>query len=261
MTCPPFHIPVLNGSGRQMVKKKSSKTPLKKSRTPTAEPAKLPPLNSSDYSTEKIPEATIRRISSYQRILYQINEEGIKVASSSEIAKRCGIKPAQLRKDLAYFGEFGVRGKGYYVEELRSNFKRILGVTNTWKVVLVGAGNLGSALLAYKEFLSHGFIINAVFDKFPESARPQKPGAPPVLPMEDLKSVVRKRKIEIGIVAVPSEAAQSVVNRLTEFGIRGILNFAPTQVFAPEHVWIKNVDLGSELEQLSYHLSKINENL
>ena len=258
MPLPHFSVP--NGSGQQMAESDSARIPLQKSRTFAANSAKFSSLNFSDYSPEKIPDATIRRISTYQRILNQINEEGIRVASSSEIARRCGVKPAQIRKDLAYFGEFGVRGKGYYVEELRSNLKKILGVTNIWKVALVGAGNLGSALLAYKEFLSHGFIIDAVFDKYPESARPQKPGAPSVLPMEKLKSVVRRRKIEIGIVAVPSEAAQSVVSRLVESGIRGILNFAPTQVFAPEQVRIKNVDLGSELEHLSYHLSKINEN-
>ena len=221
---------------------------------------KLSSLSFPDYSSEKNPEATIRRISTYQRILNPINEEGIRVVSSSEIARRCRVKPAQIRKNLAYSGEFGVRGKGYYVEELLSNLKKILGVTNIWKVILVGAGNLGPALLAYKQFLSHRFIIDAVFDKFPESARPQKPGAPAVLPMEKLKSVVRSRKIEIGIVAIPSEAAQSVVSKLAESGICGILNFSPTQVFAPEQVRTKNVDLGSELEHLSYHLSKINEN-
>jgi redox-sensing transcriptional repressor len=243
-----------------MTENNSSRIPLKKSNNPAVNSLKLSSLSFPDYSSEKNPEATIRRISTYQRILNPINEEGIRVVSSSEIARRCRVKPAQIRKNLAYSGEFGVRGKGYYVEELLSNLKKILGVTNIWKVILVGAGNLGSALLAYKQFLSHRFIIDAVFDKFPESARPKKPGAPAVLPMEKLKSVVRSREIEIGIVAIPSEAAQSVVSKLAESGICGILNFAPTQVFAPEQIRIKNVNLGSELEHVSYHLSKINEN-
>ncbi|MDP6278808.1 MAG: redox-sensing transcriptional repressor Rex, partial [Nitrospinota bacterium] len=182
----------------------------------------------------------------------KIEEEGIKIASSAELVRRCRVNPAQIRKDLAYFGGFGIRGKGYYVKALRENLKKILGVTDVWKVALVGAGNLGSALLAYKEFLSHAFI------KFPEKTRPQKRGSSPILPITKLKSVVQRKKIEIGIVALPSEAAQGVVTRLAEAGVRGILNFAPTQVFAPKSVWIKNGDLGSELELLSYHLSKKN---
>ncbi len=204
---------------------------------------------------EKIPEAAIRRLSTYQRILNQLGEEGIPVASSAELAGRCGVNPAQVRKDLAYFGGFGVRGKGYYVKDLGRNLKKILGVTTIQKVALVGAGNLGSALLAHKEFLSHGFIIEAVFDKFPKNAQPRKAGGPPVMSMSKLGAVLRARKIEIGIVAVPSEGAQGVVTRLVEAGVRGILNFAPIQVSAPPGVKIKNVDLASELENLSYHLS------
>jgi redox-sensing transcriptional repressor len=227
--------------------------------TPAKSASVFSPDDFSEFTHGKIPDATIRRLSTYQRMLNQIEEEGMKIASSAELARRCGVKPAQIRKDLAYFGGFGIRGKGYYVKELRENLKRILGVTDVWKVALVGAGNLGSALLAYKEFLTHGFIIDAVFDKFPEMTRPQKSGSPPVLPITQLKSVVQRKKIEIGIVAVPSEAAQGVVTRLEEAGVRGILNFAPTQVFAPNNVWIKNVDLGCELELLSYHLSKKNE--
>ena len=192
-------------------------------------------------------------------MLNRIDEEGTRVASSAELARRCGLNPAQIRKDLAYFGEFGVRGKGYYVKDLQANLKKILGVTTIRKVALVGAGNLGSALLAYKEFLSHGFVIDAAFDKFPRSARSQKRGSLRVRPMKTLKSVIREKKIEIGIVAVPSDAAQGVVTRLVEAGVRGILNFAPTQVTAPDHVKIQNVDLGSELAHLSYHLSKSNE--
>ncbi len=214
------------------------------------------PNDFPEFTHGKIPDVTIRRLSTYQRMLNQLEEEGIKIASSAELARRCGVNPAQIRKDLAYFGGFGIRGKGYYVKKLRGNLKKILGVTNIRKVALVGAGNLGSALLAYKEFLSHGFIIDAVFDKFPEKTRQQKPGSPPVLAISRLMSVVQDKKIEIGIVAVPSEAAQGVVTQLADAGVRGILNFAPTQVFAPKSVWIKNVDLGSELELLSYHLSK-----
>ncbi len=142
----------------------------------------------------RIPEATVNRLSKYARILEQAQYEGAELIASADLAQRCGFKPAQIRKDLAYFGEFGVRGKGYYIKELKDNLKKILGVTHTWKVVLVGAGNLGSALLAYKGFLAHGFEIDAVFDKFPEKIPPHRIGSLRVLPMSDLHKVVKKNK-------------------------------------------------------------------
>ncbi|MFQ6110541.1 MAG: redox-sensing transcriptional repressor Rex [Nitrospinota bacterium] len=208
----------------------------------------------------KIPEATINRLSVYGRVLNQFEEEGVEVVSSAALAARCGLNPAQIRKDLAYFGEFGVRGVGYYVKDLKEDLKRVLGVTKIWKVALVGAGNLGSALLAYKGFLAHGFTIDAVFDKYPEKKRHLKRlGCPKVLSMNDLGRVVKSKAIKIGIVAVPSDGAQSVVNRLVDAGISGILNFAPIRVSVPPHVKVKNVDLGSELEGLAFFLSKETE--
>ncbi len=208
------------------------------------------------WEKAKIPDATVNRLSTYARILEQTQNRGVEVIASAELARQCGFNPAQIRKDLAYFGEFGVRGKGYYIKELRYNLKKILGVTQTWKVVLVGAGNLGSALLAYKGFLAHGFEIDAVFDKFPEKIPAHRIGSLPVLPMSDLHKVVRERDIKIGIVAVPSESAQNVGTSLVNAGITGILNFAPTQIHMPHHVKVKNVDLGSELEHLSFYLSQ-----
>ena len=153
----------------------------------------------------KIPEATVNRLSTYARILEQATNEGTELIASADLAQRCGFKPAQIRKDLAYFGEFGVRGKGYYIRELRYNLKKILGVTQTWKVVLVGAGNLGSALVAYKGFLAHGFEIDAVFDKFPPKIPTHRTGSLPVLPMSNLHEVVQEKQIKIGIIAVPSD--------------------------------------------------------
>ena len=204
----------------------------------------------------KIPEATVNRLSTYARILEQATNEGTELIASADLAQRCGFKPAQIRKDLAYFGEFGVRGKGYYIKELRYNLKKILGVTQTWKVVLVGAGNLGSALLAYKGFLAHGFEIDAVFDKFPPQIPAHRTGSLPVLPMSNLYKVVQEKQIKIGIIAVPSESAQNVGTALVNAGITGILNFAPTQIQTPRHVKVKNVDLSSELEHLSFYLSQ-----
>ncbi len=207
----------------------------------------------------KIPEATINRLSVYGRVLNQFEEEGVDVVSSAALAARCGLNPAQIRKDLAYFGEFGVRGVGYHVKNLKEDLKRVLGVTRIWKVALVGAGNLGSALLAYKGFLAHGFTIDAVFDKYPEKKRHlRRLGCPKVLGMNELNRVIRSKGIKMGIVAVPSDGAQSVVNRLVDAGIKGILNFAPLRVSVPPQVKVKNVDLGSELEGLAFFLSKEN---
>ncbi len=204
----------------------------------------------------KIPEATVSRLSTYARVLDQAGGEEARLIASADLARRCGLKPAQIRRDLAYFGEFGVRGKGYYIDELRGNLKKILGVTQTWPVALVGAGNLGSALLAYKGFLAHGFEIAAVFDKFPERTPAYGTGALPVLPMAKLREAVREKDIKIGIIAVPGAGAQNVGTALVSAGITGILNFAPTQVRTPRRVRVKNVDLGSELEHLSFHLSQ-----
>ena len=204
----------------------------------------------------RIPEATVNRLSTYARILDQAKDGGAELIAAADLARQCGFKPAQIRKDLAYFGEFGVRGQGYYVKELRYNLKKILGVTQTWKVVLVGAGNLGSALLAYKGFLAHGFEIDAVVDKFPEKIPARRTGSLPVRPMSALHQIVQEKGIKIGIVAVPSASAQNVGTSLVNAGITGILNFAPTQIETPRHVKVKNVDLGSALEHLSFYLSQ-----
>ena len=204
----------------------------------------------------RIPAVTVGRLSTYARVLNRLEEEGSRVVSSAELARRCGLNPAKIRKDLAYFGEFGVRGKGYEVRDLKANLRTILGVTRVWKVALVGAGNLGLALLSYRGFLAHGFTIDAVFDKFPDQVAPLKPGWPPVRPMEELAKVIRAMDIRIGIVAVPSESAQTVANQLVEAGVKGILNFAPTQITAPPHIKVQTVELGSELERLAFYLSQ-----
>ena len=204
----------------------------------------------------KIPSATVGRLSTYGRVLIQLEEEGVEVASSAQLAARCGLNPAQIRKDLAYFGEFGIRGVGYRVKELKDNLKDILGVTKVWRVALVGAGNLGSALAAYKGFLAHGFQIDAIFDKSPSHCVMAGVDGAEVLDVQQIKQVVPQKGIKIGIVAVPQEGAQSVVDLLVEAGVQGILNFAPMRPNVPEFVKVKSVDLGSELESLSFYLSK-----
>lgn len=204
----------------------------------------------------RIPTATVGRLSTYGRVLIQMEEEGVEVASSAQLAARCGLNPAQIRKDLAYFGEFGIRGVGYRVKDLKNNLKEVLGVTKVWKVALVGAGNLGSALAAYKGFLAHGFQIDAIFDKHPGRCVLSTQSDVEVLGLEELEGIVHQRGIRIGIVAVPQEGAQILIDQLVEAGIEGILNFAPIRPNVPEHVKVKNVDLGSELESLAFYLSK-----
>ena len=198
---------------------------------------------------------TVRRLSVYTRCLQQLEEDGVKTVSSQELAERFNLNSAQVRKDLAYFGEFGVRGIGYYVAGLKAELQKILGLDREWSVALVGFGNLGSALFHYKGFARQGFRIAAIFDADPAKVGRDVGGAP-VLPSADLAREVRARGIQIAIVAVPPEAAQAVTDQLAEAGIKAILNFAPSRLRAPRDTRLKHVDLSIELETLSFYLAK-----
>jgi redox-sensing transcriptional repressor len=203
----------------------------------------------------KIPEMTIRRLSVYTRCLLQLEEDGVKTVSSQELAERFNLNSAQVRKDLAYFGEFGVRGIGYYVSGLKAELQKILGLDREWPVALVGFGNLGSALYHYRGFGRQGFRIAAVFDDDPAKVGRGGDG-PAILPSRDLAREVRARGIQIAIVAVPAEAAQAVTDQLVAAGIKAILNFAAARIRAPREVRLKHVDLSIELETLSFYLAK-----
>jgi redox-sensing transcriptional repressor len=207
------------------------------------------------YRPPKIPEMTIRRLSVYTRCLLQLEEDGVKTISSQDLAERFNLNSAQVRKDLAYFGEFGVRGIGYYVSGLKAELQRILGLDREWPVALVGFGNLGSALFHYRGFGRQGFRIVAVFDDDPAKHRHEVHGVP-VFAARDLAREVRARSIQIGIVAVPAENAQSVTDQLVAAGIKAVLNFAPTRIRVPRDVRLKDVDLSIELETLSFYLAK-----
>src|SRR5262245_28069974 len=207
------------------------------------------------YRPPKIPEMTIRRLSVYTRCLLQLEEDGVKTISSQDLAERFNLNSAQVRKDLAYFGEFGVRGIGYYVSGLKAELQRILGLDREWPVALVGFGNLGSALFHYRGFGRQGFRIVAVFDDDPAKHRHEVHGVP-VFPARDLAREARPRSIQIGIVAVPAENAQSVTDQLVAAGIKAVLNFAPTRIRVPRDVRLKDVDLSIELETLSFYLAK-----
>ncbi|MBI4240113.1 MAG: redox-sensing transcriptional repressor Rex [Candidatus Rokubacteria bacterium] len=209
----------------------------------------------ANYKISKIPEMTVRRLSIYTRCLQQLEEDGIKTISSQELAERFNLNSAQVRKDLAYFGEFGVRGIGYYVSGLKAELLKILGLDREWQVVLVGFGNLGSALFHYKGFERQGFRISAIFDDDPAKAGRVADGIA-ILPLRDLGREAKAKTLQIGIVAVPAEAAQGVTDRLVASGIKAILNFAPVRLKVPKDVRLKNVDLTIELETLSFALAQ-----
>lgn len=202
----------------------------------------------------KIPEATVMRLSTYSRYLNQALKRGITTISSGEIAKGVGVSAAQVRKDLAYFGEFGTRGVGYNVRELNQQILKILGLTSPWVTVLVGAGNLGRALATYRGFFERGFHIRAVFDKDPARVG-QKLDGVEIYPVERLEEVTRQLGASIGIICVPADQAQQVADALVAAGIRGILNFAPQHLMVPEYVELRNVDLSVNIEMLSFSLA------
>jgi len=199
---------------------------------------------------------TIRRLSVYTRCLLVLEEDGIKTVSSQELAERFNLNSAQVRKDLAYFGGFGVRGIGYRVSGLRSELERILGLDREWPVMLVGFGNLGSALFRYKGFARHGFTIAGIADDDPAKVG-RTVDHLSIVASRDLAREVTTRGIQIAVVAVPAESAQAVTDQLVAGGIRAILNFAPVRLRVPRDVRLQDVDLSIELETLSFYLAKI----
>ena len=198
---------------------------------------------------------TIRRLSVYTRCLLQLEEDGVKTVSSQELAERFNLNSAQVRKDLAYFGEFGVRGIGYYVAGLKNELQRILGLNRAWPVVLVGFGNLGSALFHYRGFGTQGFKIAAIVDDDPAKLGREVDGVP-IIASRELAREAHARGVHIAIVAVPAESAQTVADQLVAAGIKAILNFAPARLKVPRDVRLTNVDLSIELETLSFYLAK-----
>jgi len=205
--------------------------------------------------SQKISDSTIRRLSVYLRLLEDLEKAGTSTVSSEEMARRGGTTAAQIRKDLSLFGSFGKRGLGYTVPELATRVRKILGLSGKWRVALVGAGRIGSALFAYPNLASRGFHIVAVVDSDPEKVGTHW-GDVRIRPEEELEEAIRSEKVDIAIVAVPAEAGQSVVDRVVAAGVRGILNFAPTPLQVPPDVWIKDVNLVIEMEALSYALSR-----
>jgi redox-sensing transcriptional repressor len=201
----------------------------------------------------EIPRKTIYRLSVYLRCLARLRDNKIQTVSSEALAKVAGVKPTQLRKDLAYFGQFGTRGLGYDVIELAKMISDELGTTSLQPVILVGVGNLGLALLSYRGFEKEGFEITAAFDLEPKRRRDKKI-AQSIFGMDELPGFVRHHGVRMAILTVPAVAAQEVANQLIQAGITGILNFSPIVLSVPEEVMVNNVNLAIELENLSYFI-------
>jgi len=204
------------------------------------------------------PDISITRLAIYLRFLEDyIKEKGPQsTINSAQLAQFLNINPHQIRKDLSYFGKFGERGVGYYTEELRYKIAKILGLSKRWNLCLCGAGSLGSALLAYRGFRQMQLDILAAFDsdqaKVGRAIRGVK-----VYNAHDITSVVKELNIDIAIIAVPTQAAQEITDKLIDAGIRAILNFAPIKIIVPKDVKLRNVDLSTELINLTYFLSVI----
>lgn len=206
-----------------------------------------------------ISRAAIERLALYFRTLQIAREDGLQIISSEEIGKRLNLTPVQVRKDLAVFGQFGMKGVGYYTGELSNKIGEILGLNNRWNLAIVGVGHLGGALANYKNFESMGFLLKALFDKdsriIGSTVNDIK-----ISDIKNLKTVVSKRKIDIGVITVPAIEAQKVANKLVEAGVKGIWNFAPTKIILSKEIPLVNEDLSMSLSTLSYRLSMMNSN-
>ncbi|MDO4281808.1 MAG: redox-sensing transcriptional repressor Rex [Peptococcaceae bacterium] len=202
---------------------------------------------------EKVPEATITRLSLYSRFLDEMLARGVEKVSSVDIAKGVQGTPAQVRKDLAYFGDFGMRGVGYNVANLNAIINEILGVDHPWKMILIGAGNLGSALTHYAGFAKRGFRMSAVFDNDVNKIGMTLNGLP-ILPITQLVDYVDANGVDIAVLAVPAASAQGVADLLCETKIKGIMNFSPSSLVSCDSIEIRQIDLAVSLEGLSYRI-------
>ena len=205
--------------------------------------------------SKKISDSAVRRLSLYLRTLEEFDRAGRQTVSSEQLAAKSATTAAQVRKDLSLFGSFGKRGLGYMAQELAQELRDILGLTQCWRVALIGAGRIGSALFEYGGLAHRGFEIVAVLDS-DSSKIGKKWGEGVVCDVEDLERIVKERGVQIAILAVPVEAVQDVMDRSSRAGVRGVLNFAPMRLKVPEGVRVKDVNMVMELEALTYSLSQ-----
>ena len=205
---------------------------------------------------DQVSELTASRLSVYLRCLNTLDAAGVKAVSSRTLAEQFHLNAAQIRKDLAYFGEFGVRGVGYYVRELKRHLRVILGLDRTVRVAVVGAGNLGLALADYPGFRQEGFEIVAMFDADRAKVGRKSRTGVRIIDMAEFRKIVKRENINIVVLAVPAAAAQDVANVSVASGIRALLNFSPGTLKVPPGVKLKNVDLTVSLESLSFFLAR-----
>ncbi|HZB96440.1 MAG TPA: redox-sensing transcriptional repressor Rex [Herpetosiphonaceae bacterium] len=212
-------------------------------------------MEQNSIEQHEIPDVVVRRLPIYARTLSYLLAEGRRSVSSQELGERINVTAAQIRKDLSWFGEFGKQGIGYDVEKLQGHINRILGLTRVWPVVLVGLGPLGHAIARYEGFRKNGLQIVALFD-----IDPAKVGTTinnlRVYNDSEMATIVRREDAKLGIVAVPANRAQEVVDRLVSAGVRGILNYAPVIVQVPEGVWVRHIDPVSLLHSITYYLAR-----
>ena len=211
-------------------------------------------ISQAHTALRRIADSTVRRLSLYLRFLEESAQRGIVTISSDELARRGGTTSAQVRKDLSFFGSFGKRGLGYSVPELTDSLREILGLRREWRVIIVGAGKIGTALAQYRGFRQRGFRVIAVYDRDPKKVGTQWDS----MIVRDMATIVEdiaKEEPDIAVLTTPGEEAQAVVNQLVGAGIRALLNFAPVQLQVPADVTLKNVNMAMELEGLSFALT------
>ena len=204
-------------------------------------------------STSSIPDIVIGRLPLYLRALRRLWQEGKQVTSSHELGRRLEISSAQIRKDLSHFGGFGKQGTGYQIEYLIERLQAVLQVNQEWMVVVIGAGNLGSAISNYRGFQDRGFRIAHLFDINPDIVG-QRIGAFVVLPVSAMRATIRQDDIKIAMLAVPAEHAQTVADQLVEAGVQAILNYAPININVPPTVQIQYIDPVTHLQHMTYYL-------
>jgi redox-sensing transcriptional repressor len=206
----------------------------------------------SERPRRRIPEATVARLPVYLRILGEQGDEGVECVSSDRLAELAGVNAAKVRKDLSYLGSYGTRGVGYEVAYLVYQIRRELGLTHDWPVVIVGAGNLGQALSGYGGFGQRGFPVAGIVDVDPAKVGTVLGGVR-VRPIDELAQIVQSKRVNIGVITTPPDAAQDAAERLVKAGITSILNFAPVVLSVPRSVEVRKVDLAVELQILSFH--------
>jgi len=207
-----------------------------------------------EINNKKISESTIHRLSLYYRILSVLEKENYETVSSKELAKREKLTPAQVRKDLSFFGSFGTRGLGYPVTELKKRIAKILGLDRVWNVAVIGVGNIGSALVGYKEFQRQGFDIRLVFDNDQRKIGSNHKGII-VSDIKNLEQDLKAHNIDLVIITVPSTVAQYIVDDVVKAGTKAILNFAPINLKVPDDVFLRNENMSIELEYLTFALT------